>query len=490
MKKYFIYALLCMSYLLNATDFKLPDETIIGTASQPADSVEIHKNLESFNRFKKDDMIKYQPYLNHRLITNEEYKSEKVAFIDLSMGNKWNTGLKLAYKDLKNEWLNLNLKVKYQKLSNDWSLYNQQIKWQSANLKWYKLQPQLNMKQHVFNSKDIHTRYNYISADSYFLPFDFFPLSISTGFQYAKQIQRDSSGYTEKKSKYDLLLSSEFELFTIPKFNYRLYQVKCGVLNNLFLFESYSDMFSLKPFLDNTALYISINKNFVPSIEFEKSFHYSEDYTLILKNNPYTSYENSYEQSLSNIHADVRDMGYQLQVPINTSLTMNTFYYIPIHLSTQIEWRKNQAIYAYSQLNQLYDVNWRNAMIASFKANTSVFYKDYRFEYELDIKKSSVNHSKISQIPYMSHLNNSIKIDKRLGHFNHQTEVSLKNLRKDSLNKKMKSAFLVNHFVEYDWKHDFQFYLNTENIFNQKYQKYTYYPKTGITFQLGVNYQF
>ncbi len=490
MKQALTIILLFLSLTLFAADFKLPDETIVGSVSLPPDSIVIHKDMGTFFIFQKEDLIRYQAALPQKEVEKAPDSTDKNGFLSFFTGNQWQTDFKLLYSDPKNSYINLNNDTHYLKLNPDWSLFRTDFLWLSPKLKYAGFKPQIELKHNVFNSKMIHSKASSFSVNSNFDSQNLLKYlnhtSIYSGLMFSKQNDKDTLGFSKDVSCFDLLLNGEVEL----PFRFSRHQLKTGLLNNEFVLESHSMLGNYIPYTDYASLYVSVNKNMLFSLDFSKKVNLSDELSFVIKNEPYTTFNSIYDQSMANLHAMISDQKYQLQVPINTSLSLKTYYYLPVSMSYQLEWRKNQRIYAYSHLSEFYMIQYRNALINSVKASTCYQYNQFTFEYEVLAMISSVSDHHSKQIPYLPHLSNTIKAKTSFYGFDNVTELSFLNLRKDSLNQKMKSAVLLGNRTHYPWKYNLNFYMNLENIFNQEYQLYSWYPKQGINLQLGLNYIF
>ncbi|HPY96987.1 MAG TPA: hypothetical protein PL063_07215 [Candidatus Cloacimonadota bacterium] len=489
MKNILLAIMILSTLFLYAADFKLPDETIVGAVHSYSDSLVVHKSLKDMYLFKNDDLIKYQVYLPQNRVTKHNSSSLKNGVVTVFTGNHTKNDFNLIYLDKEKPYLNINTEAHYYKLSDNWSSFDSKINWKSPSFTIMKIKPEISWQHNVFNSPNSHSKADYISVESGFKTDEWLKYItdpyVFMALNNISQVKRDSSNAESNCTNFDVLLGFDFYTDYLPSYH----NFKIGALKNHALYESNSSLDYDIPYIDKYSLYMSFNRNFIMSLYLEKQIPINDNYTVMIKNEPYTTNYSSFQQYETNYLSDVRDLKYEIQVPINTSVAMSSYYYLPYTISYQYEWRKNQPIYVYSD-SLLYDINYQNSSMN--RLNASTFYKinNFKINYDLTLMRSTVINHAAKQIPYLPHLTNGLSVSYKYLNLQNKTELIIEALRKDSINKEMKNNYLINNYFEYNWKYDLNFYLNINNILNQQNKKYSYYPKQGIAAQFGVYYAF
>ncbi|MDD2649726.1 MAG: TonB-dependent receptor [Candidatus Cloacimonetes bacterium] len=490
MKKLFILFMLLWSLKLIATDFQLPDETIVGTISMTPDSSVVHKSLKDYHRFKQYELIKYNPYLPQKDDMRYGGANLKNGIIRLFFGNYTKSDLYVIYDDYYNDYINLNAESHFLLLNKHWNFTDSRIGWKIPELGNAKLKPELTIHHNTFNSRKIDTNASHIGLETAFdlseWVYFFQNTSLEIDYTNIKQEFNENNKIVNKIDNYDYLFKSEFNL-PFTNINNSL---SIGNLNEVFTFESNTNLANIVPEIDNTKLYMSLNKNFVMSLYLEKYMLFDNDYSVMIKNEPYTSFTDSYKQYTNNYHTSIKDMKYQTQSPINLSIAMNSSFYLPYTLLYQFEWRKNQAIYTLGDFDYVYDVKHKNSLLNTIKAYTYYQLYDLNFEYCFTAISSHIHDHEYKQIPFMPHIVNSLNIKYRYANFDAKTELKYVSERKDHTNNQISDAFLIDSILKYEWHHRFNLYLYVENLLNKPYKYYSYYPQQGIICQIGLDYRF
>ncbi|HOQ80835.1 MAG TPA: hypothetical protein PLH63_07205, partial [Candidatus Cloacimonadota bacterium] len=433
MRNILLTIMILSTLFLYAADFKLPDETIVGAVHSYSDSLIVHKNLKDMYVFKNDDLIKYQVYLPQNRVTKHNNSGLNNGVVTVFTGNNTKNDLNLIYIDKDKPYLNINSEAHYYKLPDNWSSFDSKINWKSPSFTIMKIKPEISWQHNVFNSANSHSKADYISVESGFKTDEWIKYIVDPyvflAFNGINQAKKDSSNTKSDCVNLDALLS--FDLYTkyIPSYH----SFKVGSLKNHILFESNTSLEYGIPYIDNYSLYMSLNRNFIMSMYLEKQIPISDNYTVMIKNEPYTTNYSSFHQYEMNYLSDINDLKYEIQAPINTSVAMSSYYYLPYTISYQYEWRKNQPIYVYGD-SLLYDINYRNSSINRVNASTFYKFNDFKIDYDLTFLRSTIWNHKAKQIPYLPHLTSGLSVSYKYLNFQNKTEFILEALRKDSLN--------------------------------------------------------
>lgn len=485
-----IFSIILLWSSLFSADIKLPDEVIVGVESLPPDSIVIHKDLNSFHILKKDDGLKYKPAIPQNSVNYRADRADKRSFLDIAFGNYWNLDAQLIYQDKERKALNLFFNEDYLSLNKDWSHHEMTMRWKSPEFGSLALKPIVQLKQSRFKTKENKNNALMFSVSS--------SIDLRDYLNYIQDAQFYLAFTSASQNNNDSLLSfkkdhqiPEFKMSSQWKFPFisENHDISLGFLKNQIVFSSQSGLENIIPWFDQSAIYQSFSRNYIPSLALSKSIRINDQMNLHLENKPYMSDELFYQQLNKNYYGINKHIRYQEQVPLNALISINAYTFLPFRLMSRTEWKKNQTIYDYTS-SALYSTRYLNSFIQHFTFDTQYQYLGFTFEDEFRFLISKTEDDVYDQIPYLAHLVNSFRLNKHFYYIDHQVEVLYLDLRKDSLNNKFKSNVLLNYRADYSWKYDLEFYLKMENLLHQKYYEYSLSPKQTFTGQLGLIWSF
>lgn len=485
-----IFSLILLFTSLFSADIKLPDEVIVGVESLPPDSIVIHKDLNPLHLIKKDESLKYKPGIPQNSVNYRSNQSDKSNYLDFAFGNYWNIDAQAIYQDKKLEALNLYFDEDFLALNKDWSHQEMTLRWKSPRFGALELKPVVQMKQSRFKTDEQKNTALMFSVGS--------TVELRDYLKYIQTAQFNLA-FTTTSQKYDDSLSKfkkdhqvpELKLSTSWKFPFisEAHDISLAYLKNQVVFESQSDLNNIIPWFDESGIYQSFSRNYIPSLYFNKLIRVNDQMNVQIANIPYMGDVSFYQQMNKNYYGINKDIRYQEQVPLNAQISMNAYTFLPFRLMSRTEWKKNQAIYDYTS-SALYSTRYLNTFIQHFTFETQYQYHGFTFEDELRFLISKTEDDTYDQIPYLAHLSNSFRLKKHFYYLDHQVEMLYLDMRKDSGNHKFKSNVLLNYRADYSWKYDLDFYLRLENLLHQKYYEYSLTPKQTFCAQLGLIWNF
>ena len=92
---------LMISFSLFSAELKLPDEVIVGNVNLPPDSIEIHKDMTSYQVTQKDDYLRYKPAMNDSLSSFIKHTRNCEGYLQGYIGSHYINGFKAIYQNKK-----------------------------------------------------------------------------------------------------------------------------------------------------------------------------------------------------------------------------------------------------------------------------------------------------------------------------------------------------------------------------------------------------
>ena len=476
--------------LLNVTSvmaqqLRLPDEVIVGNVTVTPDSLDVNKDFSEFYKVHNLDRFIYRPVLDKKLDFDKS-RSNQNAYVYLSLNSRYHADLRVGLHSIETPEINLYARTSYEKLDDDFSALKMQADWKPMTYySDFKIRPAFffkksnNESNFDINESDFQSFELSVAAT----PNDFQPLNrvrLSIDFSmYEHSNQVTNKDYKKNRISSDLNVNFDNFLF-IEESDFNTYY-KFGNVH-------YESNFYLNTFLNSFALNLQLSKNFTPSILFEKSIYLTEFSEFSILNLPYLS-----KKSLSDYHdffafADINDIKYAEQVPLNLYLAYSLYNPLELQLSLNSSYHKNLYCMFYDGINAYYWIS-DNALRNSVNLDVKKNYYDFTFGLNSSYLLSNLTNIDI-KIPWEAHFKNSLSAGYRYKALSLELIGTTYMQRYDSFENKISDVFILSSSNSIDISRNFKMSLNFYNILNQKFYHVKGLPNNEFNAELSVRVLF
>jgi len=481
MKKIFyiypLYLLLCIA-TLPAQQLQLPNEDIIGVSEATTDTLNVSKDLSEYYLFDDLERLQYRPVVEPNLKGTSAANQHGYAYL------KGNT---TPFADIKFGLFNkelgylhgLALYKKYNDNGKDNQDYTfQKYKIDYATMDYYtdlRLQFGLFGRYNISELDKAESKIQTIGAIISATPKIYAPFASAElqwkilSYTFADNNQQTTPEVLTK------IAFSEWLILTDSDITALYYYDKPHV---------YSNMFLAIPNIDLFALHLQASKNFTPSITINKTFELSEDSDLSFSNYPHLKAPSLFDFYDNYPFADLEDIMYAQQVPLNTFITLNWYKPLQMDLFLNAQYIKN---YLYiGQTGWMSD----NAMLGSANANIKKRIGDFTIAVSAMAQVTNMSESD-SRIPWEPHIEITPWASYQYKMFTTLLEFSAQTTRYDAENKPIKQElYLLNSKNTLDINQHFKVDLNLLNILNNNYKTINGLPEEAFQAELELRILF